>query len=579
MARTKNRAETSRKQYQILPSVKFYRLGCYVRLSEGSEQTGSNSLQNQKSLLGEYINSHPDLELYSFYEDDGFTGTDFNRTAFERMMNDVRDGIIDCIIVKDLSRFGREHLVVGDYIEKVFPFLGVRFISVMDHYDSLRSDCSREKLILSLKSLMHELYSKDLSKRASSSIKLKLERGECFGKANVIYGLTVKDGEKLPSLDYRAAIIVRKIAGWFLGGASIQVIIIKLHNRKILPPTQYRKTGKICGDKDTPADFWARRTIKSILENIEYTGVRVTHKTEESLYHNLPKYTIPKEERIKLEGISPVILRKDIFDRIQIELERRKEKFTNVKDDSVELWESYSENIFSGIFVCGDCGASMGRKSKRIRVEGKEYKKKVFYCRSHMNTTKNCDKKSITERELCEILVKVFQTQLLQVRELEIRLTAICNGSVERKITVMKKERRSIEQSYSQIETSQFQNYMKYQEQALTQEQFISNREEYERGKELLRHQKSQIEKRENSLKRIEKRLLHLVKALFIFENDLFQSHEEEYKRLTKDMIQVFTKKILLYQDRRVKIVLRFEDEIKGLLSQLEEQEERRVIL
>lgn len=173
MARTADRY----KKNTIVPkeTPQIYCVGNYLRLSVDSDYTGSDSLQNQRKLAQEYVSRYHDLNIVREYVDDGKTGTDFSRPAFSRMIADLKAGIINCVIVKDLSRFGREYIEAGNYIEKVFPFLGVRFISIVDRYDSADANCSRELLLISLKNLMHEMYAKDISKKVGSTFRIKQE--------------------------------------------------------------------------------------------------------------------------------------------------------------------------------------------------------------------------------------------------------------------------------------------------------------------------------------------------------------------------------------------------------------------
>ena len=156
---------------------KIWRAGNYLRLSVDSDYTGSDSLDNQRRLAKEYVKAAPDIVIEREYIDDGRTGTNFERPAFVRMMADLRHAEIDCIIVKDLSRFGRECVEAGNYIEKVFPFLRVRFISIVDRFDSDDPECDRELLLISLKNLMHEMYAKDISKKVGSTFLMKQEKG------------------------------------------------------------------------------------------------------------------------------------------------------------------------------------------------------------------------------------------------------------------------------------------------------------------------------------------------------------------------------------------------------------------
>ena len=177
MARTKDRyLKVLRHPYEPVVLLRKYRAAGYLRLSEDSERKQSDSIENQRYMINQYAKEHEDIEIVMFFEDDGFTGTNFHRSGFEQMMDAVRNGEIDCIIVKDVSRFGREHIQVGDYIDKVFPFLGVRFISIMDYYDSINPDCDRERMILSIKSLVHEMYPRDISRKVHSTFRAKRDR-------------------------------------------------------------------------------------------------------------------------------------------------------------------------------------------------------------------------------------------------------------------------------------------------------------------------------------------------------------------------------------------------------------------
>lgn len=155
----------------------------------------------------------------------------------------------------------------------------------------------------------------------------------------------------------------------------------------------------------------------------------------------------------------PVILRKEVFDKIQAELKRRKSEYCRQSDESIGLWESYEKNLFSGLFYCDDCGASMGRRNRLVQIDGKSYNTKVFYCRSHMNTSKECDGKTIKERELSEILVKAFQVQLRQVQELEQKLITMCSGSFSHKICEVKEKIHHTDRKLIQLDTERICHY------------------------------------------------------------------------------------------------------------------------
>ena len=193
-------------------ALRIFRTALYVRLSimDTRDRKDSESLQTQIDYLCEYIAKHPDLELYDCYRDNGETGTNFERPGFQRMMEDVKAGRVDCIIVKDLSRFGRDFLETGNFLEKVLPFMGVRFISVNDNYDSIRAD-SGEAMTIALKNLMNDIYAKDISQRVYSALDTKKRSGEFIGNfAAYGYVKSPEDRHKLV-VEPEAAEVVKRI--------------------------------------------------------------------------------------------------------------------------------------------------------------------------------------------------------------------------------------------------------------------------------------------------------------------------------------------------------------------------------
>ncbi len=180
MARISRKSDSPNKSEEKKKIISF-RTALYVRLSvEDNGKEDSDSLENQEILLRDYLKEHPYLELKEVYTDNGYTGTDFDRPAFERLINDIQKGRIDCVVVKDFSRLGRNYIETGEYLEKIFPFLGVRFISVNDGYDSLSANAG-ELLAVSLKNLINDMYAKDLSKKICSTMKEKRLRGDYIG--------------------------------------------------------------------------------------------------------------------------------------------------------------------------------------------------------------------------------------------------------------------------------------------------------------------------------------------------------------------------------------------------------------
>ena len=564
MARIKNRAKKLKESINS-SQPKIFKMGGYVRKS-----VVDDSIENQKLFIQDYINDSEDLILHSFYEDNGKTGTNFTRSGFESMMNDVRTGVIDGIIVKDITRFGREHLIIGDYIEKVFPFLGVRFISILDRYDTIMPGCSKEILTIKLKSLIGELYSLDISKKVKGTAKIKAEKGECYGNNSLSYGLRVKPGEKIPEVDYRPAKIIRKIIGWYLGGASNQIIRYKLYNRRIASPGQYKRIGSVYVPKNMEVEFWGKTSIDTVLTNIEYTGIRVTHKTDESLYDGIKKHEVPENERIYIPNAFPSIIRMDIYDIVQKTRVERKKRFYKKKEEGILPYNSFEENIFTGLFYCGDCGASMGRRNTRIKKNNKFYNLKVFYCRAHMGNSRLCDAKTIKEIELLSIIRKLISTQIAQVQDALCMLDTLCHGCFANELNDIEESINDTKKNELLLMHGKTENLLRYQTGEIDKSEFLKMRNKIADEKKFLSLREAALNKRKGYLIKINSYLLKMAKEILVYENIINQK-EEDYKVVTKELLTAFIEKIYLYPNNRIVVTMRYQDLLDHCIGMLNE--------
>lgn len=294
----------------------------YIRLSYESYYTDSESIENQKLIIGDFLKKHKELVLCQQFIDDGKTGTNFQRPAFGRMMKAVKEGAINCIVVKDLSRFGRNHVEVGDYLERIFPFLGIRFISINDGYDSFNKTSDKDQLLLSIKNLMHEMYARDVSKKISSSIRIK-QKTERFYRTSIIpYGY--KMGSSEYEIDEPAAAVVRRIFNSFVSGESICHICSVLGKEGIASPKEYT-TNKLLYAKENSGCYWFASTVQRMLKNEVYTGVMVRHKTENELYNDRKKVEVEEKNWIKVENVIPAIIDNVTFGQVERRFKRRKE--------------------------------------------------------------------------------------------------------------------------------------------------------------------------------------------------------------------------------------------------------------
>lgn len=280
----------------------------YLRLSrddedkDGQIKSESNSIRSQRELIKSFIREQEDIELYDIYVDDGFTGSNFDRPDFIRMMEDVEAGRVNCVIVKDLSRFGRDYIEAGRYIQKVFPSLSVRFIAITDHYDSLSADSGESNIVLPVKNFINDSYCRDISTKVKSQLHIKRKNGEYIAPF-AVYGYRKADNNRNQLvIDEYAADIVRKIFEWKIEGYALTAIADRLNELGILSPREYKKSLGMNfegGFKGTEQSKWGAVAVKRILQNEVYLGNLVQGKTEKVNYK--VRSVLRKQKRIGIE--------------------------------------------------------------------------------------------------------------------------------------------------------------------------------------------------------------------------------------------------------------------------------------
>ena len=567
MARTKDRyLKVLRHPYEPVVLLRKYRAAGYLRFSEGSERKQSDSIENQRYMINQYAKEHEDIEIVMFFEDDGFTGTNFHRSGFEQMMDAVRNGEIDCIIVKDVSRFGREHIQVGDYIDKVFPFLGVRFISIMDYYDSINPDCDRERMILSIKSLVHEMYPRDISRKVHSTFRAKRERGEVRRSNGIPYGFYMEAGDTSYRIDYKTYRIYKKIVGWYVAGCALKDIVRLLFKRGILTPSQYRKTGLVYQNDTVKANIWVESAIWWMLRNPVYEGTLELHKTEQILYENIAQRSLPREEYLVFENAHPKILSHERFVWLQEIIAQRE---TKSEKEDLPLWQSMEEKVFSGILFCGDCMGRMKRRSQRKMVDGKRYRIYGYVCAQNERMNKICSYRWIWESDLCEIVVVSLRTRLLQMDGLDQQIQKFHRETYHRVIEGMEKELHLVRHRQQKLESERIDLYTAYLERRADITTFELFRAGYAEKRARLDKQEADLIEQMESLKKLEQVQVRMVREFLCFKKQILSSRKKAYQLLTTELIHTFVKQIFVYQDKRVEIIFKFEDEMQYLMGKI----------
>ena len=390
-----------------MSKINSYNACIYARLSrDDGDKLESDSIINQKALIRDFLSKHPEIHAVSEKTDDGYSGVNFDRPAFQEMMEDIRSGKINCVVVKDLSRFGRNYIEAGNYIERVFPFLGVRFIAINDNYDSLDRNQS-DSLIIPFKNLINDAYCKDISVKIRSQLEIKRKKGQFIG-AFAAYGyLKVEEDHNKLVVDTYASEIVRAIFKWKIQGMSQGRIANKLNMQGVLCPMEY----KLSLGMKVQTNFrvhkkalWSSKTVTRILTNEIYTGVLIQGKVGTPNYKI--KKIMPRDEAdwIRVEGVIPVIIDKDMFDSVQMIL---------AKDIRIAPEEDAVYPL-SGFVKCADCGQNMVRKS--YNAGGKSYS--YFIC-STRKAGKGCSTHSISEEKLMDVVLQMVSKQIDSVCEME----------------------------------------------------------------------------------------------------------------------------------------------------------------
>ena len=365
-----------------------YKVAGYVRLSkEDKIKDESNSITNQKAIINSYIKNNNGFEFIDFYIDDGYSGTTFDRPEFKRMIKDITEDKVNTIIVKDLSRFGRNHIEADNYIENFLPGYNVRIISINDNIDTMKLPKSSVYIEIPLRNLMNDCYARDISEKVKSTLKVKQQNGDFIGTfAPYGYLKDPKDKHKL-IIDKDSSIIVRKIFDMILLGKSRKEIADYLNDNNILTPSLY----KINKEKTNNEEFalskkWNAEIVNRILRNETYTGTLIQNIKTKPNYKNSKLIDVNKEDWIKTENHHYSIIPKDKFYEVQRILDRK-----------IKVNKNNEIDLFSGYLKCFHCGGHLIIRKSKNQV--------YYYCSSYIKN-KSCIKYSINKKKLEKLVIE-----------------------------------------------------------------------------------------------------------------------------------------------------------------------------
>ena len=520
----------------------------YVRLShEDGDKEESNSVTGQKDLIRDYLSRHPELRECGMKVDDGYTGSNFDRPAFQEMMAEVKAGKVNCIVVKNLSRFGRDHLGVGEYIEKIFPFMGVRFIAINDNYDSLHSNVESDELIIPFKNLINEAYCRDTSIKIRSQLEIKRQRGDFIGSF-AVFGYR-KDPENRHHLlvDDYAADVVRDIFKWKLEGISAGDIADRLTASGIPTPMDYKRSLGMrysTSFRVKEESVWDAGMVLRILKNPVYTGVLEQGRVTTPSYRVKRLVNKPREEWAVVENCHEAIIDRYDFESVQkvLALDTR----TSVSGRAVEL--------FSGMVYCGECGSAMVRKTV---PSGK--RKYVYYvCAAHKEH-KTCSAHSLRDTALDEIVLEALKKHIRDVIDLadllELTDTAQLQQAGVRKLQArLDRKREEIDRNQALLGTL-------YESLA----DGLIDRDEYQDLKKTYSRRRSEAEAQAEAIQEEMSRELEQEDRGWM---EQFRKHRN-ITELERSIIVTLVERILIFRGHRVEIIYRWHNEFRSQMDLL----------
>ena len=544
-----------------------FKVAIYLRLSKEDDdlscssgaKSESNSISNQRKLIYDFMKSHPELELYDEYKDDGKSGSNFDRAEFQRMMKDIEAGKVNCVVVKDQSRFGRDYIDVGKYKEKIFPKLGVRFITINEGYDSL-SATSSDDLAFTINSFVYDFYIRDISTKIRTNLTAKKQNGEYAG-AFVAYGY-VKDSDDKSKLvvDPFAANVVRDIFRWKIEGLSPQNIAVRLNELGIPSPAEYKKLSgsnyKTSFQTSSKA-VWSHVSVRRILKNEIYLGVMIQGKRTTPNYKTKTVVTKAESEWLRVEGTHEAIISVRDFELVQ-EL---------LKDDTHCRAGDVTVPVYAGRIYCGDCGATAVRKT--VSYAGKRY---VYYvCNANKHDKTVCSRHSIREDVLDQVIYQTVRHQIDLLLDVDKALRQFENLSWEKH--KLKQLDASIEIQEEVVRKNNTLRLGIYEDLRAG----LLDRPEYESLKKELAER---IDEATAAIEKLNKEKREILDGVSKQQSWVEQFRQyENVTELTRPMVIHLIERINIFEDSNIEIVFRHRNQIEEILQFISEKTANKKVL
>ncbi len=545
-----------REKEEQATQERIFSVGIYARLSvENSGKSAEKEvITSQIDCCKEYIRENPDLSLTEIYVDNGATGTNFQRKGFQNMMNDVESGKIDCLLVRDLSRFGRNHLETGAFLENYFPQIGLRFISIAERYDNF--DENNIGAMIPIHNMMNEWYSLDTSRKVSTALKIRMENGT-FRLRNLPYGYKWSENKEDIIIDEAVVDYVKMIFQWKLEGVSIGQMMKSLDELNAPIPENRKYENGVWTGTSKEVKFWGKSTIIALLENPFYTGDLYLGKTERALYKGITPHRVYDKTRWHFfENTHTAIITKEDFIAVEEIMNKskmkRQESMKKTKTERAKLIDLLSGKIF-----CSDCGKTLYFIRRKEVYHGKKMDNitwSAYYrCSTYARKlTPNCTPHQIQQKLLHEKILNTIKTQVKVATDYEALLKKLKNSTGE----------KSVRDRYnSQISSLTIKlNSLKKKREGLYGDYCsgVLDLDEYTFAKETYDNQHSELS---SQLDEAQQRKKEFVAAMSSDNKwiTLLKSVSKA-KKLNQQLVNTVIDKVLIYHDGSIEVVFNYND-------------------
>lgn len=542
----------------MLKADMIYKAADYLRLSKedgdfsfSNDKVESDSISSQRTIIQRFVKQNPNIQLVDEFCDDGYTGTNFDRPDFQKMMESVKAGRINCIIVKDLSRFGRDYIDAGKYIEKIFPQLGVRFIAVNDNYDSL-NHTTGDSLVVPVKNFLNDSYSRDISIKVRSNFESRRRDGE-FVSNYTVYGY-LRDPQNKNQLivDEQAGEVVRDIFRWKVEGMSPATIADKLNARGVLSPSEYKRSIGInfkTSFQTSSRSKWSAKAVGRILMNEVYTGVLIQGKRT-TPNHKIKKVVIKDEsEWSRIENAHEAIISIREYHLVQ----------RLIQEDGRRGAESDTVYPLSGRVYCGECGSLAKRRS--VPYNGKRY---AYYTCPMAKKSGGCEKRSISEQDLEAAVLATLQAEIKLILDIERALEQTESLAWEhREVSRLERAITAQEAEIQKYRSLKMSTYEDLRDGLITQEEFLQMKEDFSQ----------RISTIENDMAGLRTELSEVQAGLSRHGGWLAQFRQyRNITQLDRAVVVNLIDKIYIYPGKKITVSLFCKNQLADMVAFLKEQ-------